>query len=183
LFSSGAVTSFNVTGLKPKQKEGIWFNPTQILLDRFLLFNQVVAIRREALLKAGMFREDLPFGLNDDYDLSLRLSLLGPWAFIAEPLVEWYEHADNISRKHRQLEICAHTLRILEDIDNSSPFRAMLPRKVLNRRKRSLKSSIVALRLKGGRNPIKRAVGHLLHYYLRMHTRMTPPVHMLTNDA
>ena len=187
LFSSGTVFSFESAGLHPEQAEGIWSNPVDILMNRFLFFNQVVAVRREALSQSGLFREDLPYGLNDDYDLSLRLSLVGPWAFIAEPLVEWHEHIDNISRSHRQLEICIHTLRILKDINDSPRFRGILPQARLNRRLRSLNNSIYALRLETHENPSMRLLGRCFHFCLRgyeaLHSRISPAPRMLTHKA
>ena len=62
------------------------------------VFNQVVARRRAALEQTGYFRP----GIMEDYDLALRLSLVGPWAFITDPLVVWYEHAgESLSRTVR----------------------------------------------------------------------------------
>ena len=187
LFSSGTITSFQSARLQPEQAEGVWSNPAHILIDRFLLFNQVAAVRREALSQSGLFREDLPYGLNDDYDLSLRLALIGPWAFIADPLVEWHEHVDNISRTHRQLEISTQTMRILKDINNSPRFQQMLPQAMLNRRLRSLSNSICALRLETHKNLSMRLLGRWLQLYLRgsaaLYSRMSPASQMLTYKA
>jgi glycosyltransferase involved in cell wall biosynthesis len=187
LFSSGIVTSFQAAGLQPEQAEGVWRNPAHFLLDHFLLFNQVAAIRREALTNAGYFREDLPYGLNDDYDLALRLSLIGSWAFITEPLVEWHEQHDNISRTHRQLEICAHTMRILQDINNSPRFRLMLPQAMLNRRVRNLTNAIRVLRLESHVNPAMRQLGRFLHLCLRgraaIRSRIASAPQMLTYEV
>jgi len=187
LYSSRAITSFEVARLRPKEAEGVWSNPSHILTDRFLLFNQVAAVRREALLQAGLFREDLPFGLNDDYDLSLRLSLIGPWAFIADPLVQWHEHIDNISRTHSELAICMQTMQILRDIDNTPQFRRLLPQAVLSRRLRSLSNTICALRLETHENPSMRLLGRGLYVYLRgcraFYLRSPFAPRMLTNRA
>ena len=68
----------------PSQDEGLWLNPAEVLATRFVLFCQVVAIRRSALERVGYFDEDMAF--MEDYDLSLRLSIEGPWTFIREPL-------------------------------------------------------------------------------------------------
>jgi glycosyltransferase involved in cell wall biosynthesis len=186
-FSSRTTTSFESALLKPEHQEGIWSNPALVLIDRFLLFNQVVSVRREAFSKSGVFREDLPFGLNDDYDLSLRLSLVGPWAFIAEELTEWHEHVGNISRTHRKLEICTHTLRILKDIDESPRFKGMLPQARLNRRMRILKDMICALRLATQKNPSMRLLGQGFHFYLRgrnaLSSRISPVPRMMTMEA
>lgn len=83
---SGAYgTSFGAAGVSTAIKSGYWKNPSQILATRFLLFNQVVMVRRDAMQKVGGFRDDL--WLLEDYDLALRLSLFGAWGIISEPLV------------------------------------------------------------------------------------------------
>lgn len=78
------ITSFQNALLEPAEEEGLWLNPTETLISRFVLFNQTVAIHRQALEKTGGFDETLRY--LEDYDLALRLSLLGPFAFIREPL-------------------------------------------------------------------------------------------------
>jgi glycosyltransferase involved in cell wall biosynthesis len=79
------ITSFGDSLIFPRNEEGIWLNASEVLATRFVLFNQAVAIRREAWEKAGGFDEKLKYF--EDYDLPLRLSLAGPWAFVREPLV------------------------------------------------------------------------------------------------
>lgn len=83
-----AITSFQNSLLHPTEQEGLWLNPPRVLMHRFLLFNQTTAVRRGALEKVGGFDETLRY--MEDYDLALRLSLLGPFAFIAEPLVIYH---------------------------------------------------------------------------------------------
>jgi glycosyltransferase involved in cell wall biosynthesis len=85
-------TSFRNACLDPAQQEGLWTNTTEVLTDRYLFFNQVAAVRRSALEQVGGFNESLRF--LEDYDLALRLSLLGPFAFIKEPLVIWNEGSE-----------------------------------------------------------------------------------------
>lgn len=79
--------SFDVAQIYPRFEQGIWLNPAEILATRFVFFNQAVAVRRWALDKIGGFDESL--WLLEDWDLALRLSTLGPWAFIREPLAVW----------------------------------------------------------------------------------------------
>lgn len=80
-------TSFLKAVLVAREDEGLWLNVARVVVTRFVLFNQTAAIRRWALDRVGGFDESLR--LLEDYDLLLRLSLLGPWAFIREPLVVW----------------------------------------------------------------------------------------------
>ena len=87
-FSDGRkMTSFQNSHLVSSTEEGLCLNMPDILATRFVMFCQFIAIRREALDKAQGFDEDLKF--MEDYALPLRLSILGPWAFICEPLVIW----------------------------------------------------------------------------------------------
>lgn len=83
-------TSFDIAALHPDFEEGIWTNVDEVLATRFLLFNQSVLVRRKALEKIGGFDEKL--WLLEDYELALRLSLEGPWAYIRKPLVIWREN-------------------------------------------------------------------------------------------
>lgn len=83
-----SMNSFEVSGVECEITEGYWLNPAPIIATRFVLFNQVVSIRREAFESIGGFNESMR--LLEDHDLAFRLSLLGPWAFISEPLVEKY---------------------------------------------------------------------------------------------
>jgi glycosyltransferase involved in cell wall biosynthesis len=82
-------TSFGDSLIDLQHPEGLWLNVSDVLATRFVLFNQAVAIRRKVFDKVGGFREDLRY--LEDYDLPLRLSLEGPWAFIREPLVIYGE--------------------------------------------------------------------------------------------
>jgi glycosyltransferase involved in cell wall biosynthesis len=88
-FHKGERSSFDIAALHPDFEEGIWTNVDEVLATRFLLFNQAVLVRREVLEKVGGFDETL--WLLEDYEIALRLSLEGPWAYIREPLVIWRE--------------------------------------------------------------------------------------------
>lgn len=85
------ITSFHNSGLDTSLEEGLWLNVPDILPTRFVMFCQFVAIRREALKKVRGFDEDLKY--MEDYALPLRLSVLGPWGFIGEPLAVWRQGA------------------------------------------------------------------------------------------
>jgi glycosyltransferase involved in cell wall biosynthesis len=104
-------TSFRNSGLHATVKEGIWSNAPEVLIDRFVLFNQMAAIRRSALERVGGFNENLRF--LEDYDLALRLSLLGPFGFLQESLGIWNQgsagslsaEADAQIRRLREFEV------------------------------------------------------------------------------
>jgi glycosyltransferase involved in cell wall biosynthesis len=101
----GEASLFDINLLKPTCDEGLWLNVTDVLATRFVLFCQLVAIRREALESTGYFDESLRF--MEDYDLALRLSLEGPWGLIREPLaiINWIP-ADSFSLKASKEEVC-----------------------------------------------------------------------------
>jgi len=96
---SGKVWDAFDTGLLyPDCAEGLWLNTAEVLATRFILFCQLVAIRRDALERVGYFDEGLRF--MEDYDLALRLSAEGPWGFIREPLATMTIYpADSLSFK------------------------------------------------------------------------------------
>jgi glycosyltransferase involved in cell wall biosynthesis len=81
--------SFDNAWLNPAIEEGVWLNVDEVLATRFVLFNQGIMVRRHVLERIGGFDEDLR--LLEDADLALRLSLVGPWAFIQTPLAIWRE--------------------------------------------------------------------------------------------
>jgi len=103
-FSDGRrITSFQNSKLETELEEGLWVNVPDILPTRFVMFCQFVAVRREALRRVKGFDESLKF--MEDYDLPLRLSMLGPWGFIKEPLVVWRQGtADSVSVSQRALK-------------------------------------------------------------------------------
>ena len=167
-YSSGTVTSFQTAGLHPEQTEGVWSNSAHILIDRFFFFNQVAAVWREALDHSGYFREDLH--IMEDYDLALRLSITGSWAFIADALVIWHEDAGSgLSRNVGQLDKCQLALQILNDLSNSTQFGPLLPRARLLHRRLLLKHEIHALVLFSQPSYIRRLSGKSLLLCLRIY--------------
>jgi glycosyltransferase involved in cell wall biosynthesis len=168
-FLSGTRYSFDAASLHPRHEEGIWSNPAEILVTRFLFFNQVVAVRRAALEETGYFRP----GIMEDYDLALRLSLVGPWAFIADPLVVWYEQkGDNLSRTHSPSEITERALKILEDVRSSSRWGSLLPDHLSRQRIRELQRQILAQRLSGRDGLWANCLAKCLFAYLRVQKRL-----------
>lgn len=87
-------TSFEIAKVACELGEGYWMNPAELISTRFLLFNQVVLIRRDAFERIGGFKEHMR--LLEDHDLAFRLSLLGPWGFVSEPLVTKYDQEDGV---------------------------------------------------------------------------------------
>lgn len=168
LFSTGTITSFEAALLHPQHKEGVWTNPAEILADRFLFFNQVAAVRREALEQSGYFREDLR--IMEDYDLALRLALTGPWAFIADPLVVWHEDAGSgLSRNLSELDKNQVALLILNDLTNSAQFGLLLPGASLRHRRSVLKRKIRALLLSSETDRVRAASGEFLLLCVRVY--------------
>ena len=63
----------------------------------------LVMMRREAVLRAGGYREDLPAA--EDLDLWLRLGEIGELACIPEVLLSYRLHAHSISERRQQMQI------------------------------------------------------------------------------
>jgi hypothetical protein len=62
------------------------------------MFNQAAAIRRRPLENLGGFDTSLQY--LEDYDLSIRLAIEGPWAYIKDPLAIWAGGgADSLAKK------------------------------------------------------------------------------------
>jgi glycosyltransferase involved in cell wall biosynthesis len=79
--------TFDIGMLHSPYEEGLWLNPAEVLASRCIFFNQVVAVRREALERIGGFNAGLRY--LEEWDLALKLASLGPWGFIREPLTYW----------------------------------------------------------------------------------------------
>lgn len=85
-WASGLETcSFDLAAMYPHTSEGLWSNVLDIFLTRCVMCGQMFAIRREALEAIGCFDSSLRY--LEDYDIALRLALLGPWGYIEDPLV------------------------------------------------------------------------------------------------
>ena len=112
-----AKDSFDLSILAPGIDEGVWLNPLEVLLTRFVLFNQSVAVRRTALLRVGAYNRSLRF--MEDYDLALKLACLGPWAFIARPLTVWNEGSEgslSVEARHAFAAVHDSVCRSLADL-------------------------------------------------------------------
>jgi glycosyltransferase involved in cell wall biosynthesis len=78
------VAMFTERKLRPRYSEGLWTNVQDVLTTRFLFTNQTLAIRREVFEVIGLFDESL--WVMEDFDLAMRLSTLGPWAYTTQTL-------------------------------------------------------------------------------------------------
>jgi glycosyltransferase involved in cell wall biosynthesis len=139
-------STFKTANIIPRSPGGLWLNPTEVLLSRFVLFNQAVAIRRNVLDCAGFFDESFPF-FSEDYELALRLSLEGPWAVIADDLVVRQDASPGSLTQRalqEEIQLCAHFIRIWEGIaarieqDRRDVRLLRLVRRELHRTKRKL---------------------------------------------
>ena len=78
--------AFDIAGIESKHEEAVWHNPGEVLASRFLLFNQVAAIRRDSFVKVGGYNPRI--SLLEDHDLALKLaSVGGVWGMITTALV------------------------------------------------------------------------------------------------
>lgn len=92
--SDGTILNrLSIDKLRPKYAQGLWLNPLEILATRFVLFNQAILIRKEALDRVGYFDESL--WVMEDYDLAVKLAMQGPWVYTNESLVLCREGAGN----------------------------------------------------------------------------------------
>ena len=173
-------TSFEDSLVFPRNEEGIWLNVPEVLATRFVFFNQAVAIRREAWEEVGGFDESLKYF--EDYDLPMRLSFLGPWAFIREPLVT-YGHLsplrfsqasakDPVTLLQCALKICERSLEEGKSLTRQGTFQ-----RCIKWRMKSLHRELKAMRLSEKGSLGARAVAEfLLHveHYRRAGFRRSP---------
>lgn len=160
--------SFKVSGVESELSEGYWLNPAPIIATRFVLFNQVVSIRREAFESVGGYNESMR--LLEDHDLAFRLSLLGPWAFVSEPLVEKYNDSEGVgvlAMRDPSVHVNAWSNALKGFLKQSLVPRGEVDRCV----RRNLKNVGIELRAVGlMRRPsvLARGTGHFLMLLLRI---------------
>lgn len=159
--------SFDVAGLKPATETGLWTNPMEVLVTRFLLFNQVVAVRREALHSAGFFDESLR--IMEDYDLQLRLALTGPWTYLREPLVIWQGGtADSLTSSSTDGLARRHAREILRKLQARHDLSRWVAPAVLSRRIWHLSQRITAAEWMQQKAWVPRLAGRALRFGLRL---------------
>jgi len=166
-FSDGQrLTSFEVGLLRVPDADTIWVNVAEVLATRFIMFTQMVAVRRSALERSGGFDEDL-WSL-EDYDLALKLSFEGPWGLIREPLVAWRQgssdslskraYQDQITLKQNMITVKERALKRLRQSEQLSPTR-----KILDRELKYANWDLRAAQMEQRGKWFARRVAHLLH--------------------
>lgn len=159
--------TFDFAGLKFGFDEGEWTNPQEILATRFLLFNQVVAIRRKAFEQVGGFNVNLR--LLEDYELAIKLSSVGKWGVIREPLVIKYNDTNGIGvecmmnrEKHAQVRADLISGILRSENELTSRARLNLERTLADL---TIESRALALLKRGGISPV--AIGLTLEFWLK----------------
>ena len=139
--------SFDSADVLSHLDSGYWLNADEIIASRFILFNQVVAVRKSAFERIGGFRESLD--VLEDYDLALRLSLLGPWAFISDPLVQKFNDPAGIGVRAMSEEKVHSSAwkKVLEVFLSENPEAKLGVRKTLETTLRGVRIWIIALNL------------------------------------
>lgn len=161
-------TSFDMAEVQCDMTEGFWLNPAQLIATRFLLFNQVVAIRREVFDRIGGFKEHMR--LLEDHDLAFRLSLEGPWGFVSEPLVNKYDQDDGLGvqaqrnpRAHVEAWVIALRGFLIESIHEGSDVHQFILRSLKDG---AIESRAVSMMEHG--NAFTRFLGSSLRLSLRV---------------
>jgi glycosyltransferase involved in cell wall biosynthesis len=171
--------SFDVAEMYPLLATGLWTNPAEVLASRFLFFNQVVAVRRDAIVECGGFNEHLM--LLEDWDLALRLSVLGPWAYTTEPFAVWNPGSneslvtraakDRISLRESSLTVHQGALA-REGIASRTQTADLLRRKIRNTQR-----ELLGLHLAHDKSIWKRAAGNSITLAERCKTVISKRLH------
>lgn len=181
-----AATSFEIADVECKLAEGYWMNPAELIASRFLLFNQVVAIRRNAFETIGGYKQHMR--LLEDHDLAFRLSLLGPWAFVSECLVTKYEEADGLgvqARKDQKLHAVAWA-RALEGFLSENLDDRKLARRIIRQSLKDVAIEISAATMMESASLVSRVAARLMMSSLRLKAAIRrrlpswPRVHAVT---
>lgn len=161
-------TSFEVAGVATTVESGYWMNPARVLATRFLLFNQVMVVRRDAMERIGGFRDDL--WLLEDYDVALRLSLLGAWGIISCPLVIKHNETDGIGVQGMSdhLRSLAAKEKVLQSLLAQQPIADLQTQKLILRTLGDVRMEIRARQLAASRNSMIVLIGRLCLQALRV---------------
>lgn len=166
-----ATTTFDYSLIRPQHGEGLWLNVGDVLATRFVLFNQTVAIWRDAFERAGGFDETLKY--LEDYDLPLRLALQGPWGFIKEPLVVYtgasagsfsqQALSDPITLQQCEMTIVRRMIQLVEGSERHARMKMYLRRRAKRSRRGLREISLRRTNLSVAR-PVARLIGTFAHY-------------------
>lgn len=166
--SGRTVTSFDAAGIKCEFEEGFILNPSHLLATRFLLFNQVVAVRREVFDRIGGFNRDL--WLLEDHDLALRLSIQGKWGYVGKPLVLKYESEGNLGGEARKDHIghLAAVEKVLTMFLTEQSHICSTLRWEVERERQSLRDAIRACQLSNSPSAPKAMLGKAMLFAQRI---------------
>jgi glycosyltransferase involved in cell wall biosynthesis len=162
-WNARTINSFDNSWLKTDMEEGIWLNVAEVIATRFVLFNQAVMIRRDALERVGGFDESLR--LLEDTDLAMRLSFEGPWAFIKEPLVIWRETSGSCYQEARlrELVLMEGQVKVLEtNVSRLNGEMKGKAREILRAESKRARRELKAAQMSRMSSPSKAATGRLL---------------------
>jgi glycosyltransferase involved in cell wall biosynthesis len=166
-------TSFARAGLVTPFRVGVLQNPIALVTRTFVLFNQVVAIRRESFERVGGYKDDLR--LLEDYELSLRLSTLGPWGVLDEPLVLKHEETAGIgvsTMKDELKHLAAQETVFRSILSNPSLQQRSIRKPIAAALRRALRQQSVHRWMLGARPPLPLA-GHAVLYLDRISTAVS----------
>ena len=160
--------SFKDAGICTPVSYGEWLNPGEVLATSFLLFNQVVAVRRAAFDAVKGFNEDLR--LLEDYEMALKLSSLGKWGIISEPLVVKRNDTEGIGveclKDHaKHLETCVNVIHGFLTGNHLPQGRA---RKLLEGSLKDLRSESKAAKMAQESNLLSKIAGKGLGFMVRL---------------
>ncbi|SRR5579884_1594619 len=151
--------TFEIADLVTPYDRGLWVNPGEVLATRCLFFNQVVAVRREALERVGGFNPALRY--LEDWDLALRLSRLGSWGFLREPLTYWNPGSSHSLSKSAEIDpeklhecACLLLRNAIKTYDKNSRVADLLRRTLVQHRR-----ALWALRVRQKAFPLKILAG------------------------
>ncbi len=161
--------SFDVSLLRPNLTDGLWTNPAEVFSTRFLFFNQIAAVRREAFIACGGFDESMR--ALEDWDFALRLCLCSPcaaWAFTSEVLTSYYYNTegslvDIATKDLAALKECA--LNFQTRVLTLARAKPGVPSAVEHRLRRKLANTrreLRSLRLAASQNAVLALIGRCL---------------------
>ncbi len=128
-------SAFRVADIRFRAPAVLCHNVTELLLSRFVLFNQGALIRRSSFTGVGGYNESLR--LLEDYELALRLSLKGPWLLMQEALASWQPDAgSSLTLSATDIVVMRSLIGILSEFVKCQSLTADLAAAAYRRRRR-----------------------------------------------